>query len=65
MGTPPSTLERADHLSEERPGLGQTNLQYALLGEFGWLAAVTMLALGLPAGRWHVSHPAKTEAEVA
>lgn len=31
----------------------------ALLGEFGWLAGITMLALGLAAAAWHTSHPVK------
>lgn len=29
----------------------------ALLGEFGWLAAVTMLVLGLVTALWHNRHP--------
>jgi membrane protease YdiL (CAAX protease family) len=29
----------------------------ALLGEFGWLAAITMLILGLLTAWWHVTHP--------
>jgi membrane protease YdiL (CAAX protease family) len=28
-----------------------------LLGEFGWIAAVTTLLLGLAAGWWHMRHP--------
>jgi membrane protease YdiL (CAAX protease family) len=28
----------------------------ALLGEFGWIAAVTMLVIGVAAGAWHVRH---------
>ncbi len=28
-----------------------------LLGEFGWIAAVTMLVLGVLAARWHLRHP--------
>jgi len=27
------------------------------LGEFGWIAAITMLAIGLVATRWHLRHP--------
>jgi membrane protease YdiL (CAAX protease family) len=29
----------------------------ALLGEFGWLAAITMLLVGLAAARWHTRRP--------
>jgi membrane protease YdiL (CAAX protease family) len=29
----------------------------SLLGEFGWIAAVSMLLLGLAAGWWHLRHP--------
>ncbi len=29
----------------------------ALLGEFGWLAAITMIALGLATAWWHTHHP--------
>ena len=36
-----------------------------LLGEFGWIAAVTMLLLGLAAGWWHMRHPLGTDAAVA
>jgi membrane protease YdiL (CAAX protease family) len=28
-----------------------------LLGEFGWIAGITMLLIGLIAGWWHVRHP--------
>jgi membrane protease YdiL (CAAX protease family) len=31
----------------------------ALLGEFGWIAAVTMLAVGTAAAAWHVRTPTK------
>jgi hypothetical protein len=31
----------------------------ALLGEFGWLAALTMLVLGVAAAVWHVRTPTK------
>jgi hypothetical protein len=31
------------------------------LGEFGWIAALTMLALGVIAGWWHVRHPLPSE----
>jgi Type II CAAX prenyl endopeptidase Rce1-like len=27
------------------------------LGEFGWIAALSMLALGVIAARWHLRHP--------
>jgi hypothetical protein len=37
-----------------------------LLGEFGWIAAVTMLALGLLAAWWHQRHPvSRVSPEVA
>lgn len=28
-----------------------------LLGEFGWISAITMLAVGLVAAQWHLRHP--------
>jgi membrane protease YdiL (CAAX protease family) len=34
----------------------------SLLGEFGWIAAVTMLLLGLAAGWWHMRHPKGADA---
>ncbi len=34
----------------------------ALLGEFGWLAAITMLILGLLTSWWHVTYPAEGRA---
>lgn len=33
-----------------------------LLGEFGWIAAVTMLAIGLVAATWHLRHPVERDA---
>ena len=35
----------------------------SLLGEFGWIAAVTMLLLGLAAGWWHMRHSVGTAGE--
>jgi membrane protease YdiL (CAAX protease family) len=29
----------------------------SLLGEFGWIAAISMLVLGLASGWWHMRHP--------
>lgn len=37
----------------------------ALLGEFGWLAGVTMLAVGLAAAAWHVRRPLPAAAQPA
>ena len=34
----------------------------SLLGEFGWIAAVTMLLLGVAAGWWHMRHPIEVDA---
>ena len=34
----------------------------SLLGEFGWVAAITMLLIGLAAGWWHTRHPVAADA---
>jgi membrane protease YdiL (CAAX protease family) len=36
----------------------------SLLGEFGWIAAISMLVLGLAAGWWHMRHPVGTDTAV-
>jgi hypothetical protein len=61
---------RAHHCLQRRglPGLRGDDYLFtgpqSLLGEFGWIAAISMLLLGLAAGWWHVQHPLGTDTAV-